>query len=282
MIRSMVIFFSSISLSVSSCSVYNESAIQELEGMTVGNGIGLHPKKRILLLSRPTEILAANGKSHFRIFQWKYEDGTWCCEKEVPFSSNFTDYHPVFSSNGKWVYFNSDRPKPGSMLQADRKDIWRVKYNNGNWEEPEYLDEINTVNQEAYPTLTHDGTLYFTSDKPGGKGSMDIYISKNVKRKFAMPKPVSELNSMDNENDVFVDPKERFIILNRYLFQRKEIELFISYNENGIWSEPQPLSAVNQKGKFELTPTVSPDGKYLLYEVGGKINFIKMNDLLKN
>ncbi|MGI9549609.1 MAG: hypothetical protein ACR2MT_00305, partial [Aurantibacter sp.] len=165
---------------------------------------------------------------------------------------------------------------------AERKDIWRVKYNNGNWGKPEYLAAINTDNQEAYPTLTHEGTLYFTSDRSGGKGSMDIYNSKNVKRKFAMPRPVGELNSIDTENDVFVDSKERFIILNRYLLQTKEIELFISYNENGIWSDPQPLLSVNQKGKWELTPTISPDGDYLLYEVGGKIRYIRMNDLLKN
>ncbi|WP_430967796.1 hypothetical protein [Spongiimicrobium sp. 2-473A-2-J] len=127
MIRSIaVLFFMSILLSSGGCSVYNETTIEKLEGMTVGNGIALHPKKRFLLLSRPTEIIATNGKPHFRIFQWQYEDGSWCCEKEVPFSSVFTDYHPVFSKNGKWVYFNSDRPKPGSALPAERKDIWRV------------------------------------------------------------------------------------------------------------------------------------------------------------
>ena len=282
MIRSIVILlFVPVLWTMCRCSVYNESAIENLEGMTVGNGIALHPKKRVLLLSRSTEIIAKNGRQHFRIFQWQYEDGAWCCEKEVPFSSDYTDYHPVFSKNGKWVYFNSDRPKPGSAHQAERKDIWRVEYNKGNWNDPEYLVDINTEFQEAYPTLTHNGTLYFTSDRPGGKGSMDIYFSKYVKRKFTVPKPARGLNSIDNENDVFVDPKERFMILNRYLLQIKEIELYISYSENSIWSQPRLLSTVNQNGTWELTPTISPDGNYLLYEVGGKISFIKMDDLLK-
>ncbi len=252
-------------------STYSDVHYQKIENITIGNGLTFHPDKELILISKPTDKKSKDGKPIYRIFQLEFKNNSWCCETEVPFSSKFTDYHPVFSPDGKWVYFNSDRPIPASNKKCEKINIWRVQYNDGNWDEPEYLFEINTKNHESYPTIAKDGTLYFNSDRAGGKGSMDIYKSEYVNGKFTKPKLVEELNSKDSENDLFVDPQERFMILNRYLFDAKEIELFISYNENGIWSEPKPISSINKTGVWELTPTLSPDGRYLFMEVNGEI-----------
>ena len=100
---------------------------------------------------------------------------------------------------------------------------------------------------------------------------MDIYVSEYKNGNWQTPNLVPELNSEHSENDLVVDPDERFIILNRYITDSKEIDLFISYNENGKWSEPKPMDSINKPNVWELTPTLSLDGKTLFLEVNGKV-----------
>jgi tetratricopeptide (TPR) repeat protein len=66
----------------------------------------------------------------------------------------------------------------------DRKnkqyDLYQTAKNaEGEWRDPIKLnDNINTSKNENYPFLTEDGyTLYFSSDREGGKGKYDIYKS---------------------------------------------------------------------------------------------------------
>jgi outer membrane protein OmpA-like peptidoglycan-associated protein len=53
---------------------------------------------------------------------------------------------------------------------------------NGKWGEPRSLGAaINTADDETTPFMAADGvTLYFASDRPGGFGSKDIYVTKRL------------------------------------------------------------------------------------------------------
>ena len=50
----------------------------------------------------------------------------------------------------------------------------------GAWSEPINVGPpINTEYNDTYPILTADGlTIYFTSDRPGGLGGDDIWVSR--------------------------------------------------------------------------------------------------------
>lgn len=251
--------------------LYTLSDYQGLNEIEIGNGLTFHPFKKLILISKPSKELDARGNAFYRIFLCNDVSGKWQCDVQVPFSGDFTDYHPVFSPDGKWLYFNSDRPVPNTMERTKTINIWKVSFDGEQWGIPEYLVIINTENHESYPSVAKSGALYFNSDRPGGYGSMDVYKSELKGGTFTEPVALATLNTPDSENDLFVDPEERFMVLNRYLFKSKEIELFIAYNKKGKWSQPLPLNSINKKGVWELTPTLSPDGKYLFYEVNGKI-----------
>ncbi len=67
----------------------------------------------------------------------------------------------------------------------DRKtkkyDLYQtVKGSDGGWKDPVKLNtNVNTSHNEHYPYLSADGyTLYFSSDKSGGKGKYDVYKSQ--------------------------------------------------------------------------------------------------------
>lgn len=65
---------------------------------------------------------------------------------------------------------------------SDRDDLYVSFLNDGKWTEPKNLGKsINTDFSETTPFLAADGkTLYFSSDRPGGQGSQDIYMSKRL------------------------------------------------------------------------------------------------------
>jgi len=121
---------------------------------------------------------------------------------------------------------------------------------------------INSSIYDSYPTLARNNNIYFNSDRVGGKGGMDIYVSYYVDGKYQNPINLKTINSPDVENDLVVDPDERFIISNKYIAADKSIDLYISHKRDGVWSKPQKLPKVNTSDKWKLTPTLSPDGEY--------------------
>lgn len=82
--------------------------------------------------------------------------------------------HPSISADGETMYFASDMA--GGF---GGKDIWMVKSEGGIWGSPVNLGEdINTENNEHYPFIRDNGSLYFASDRYEGMGGLDIYEAK--------------------------------------------------------------------------------------------------------
>jgi peptidoglycan-associated lipoprotein len=81
--------------------------------------------------------------------------------------------HPAISQDELTLYFISDMA--GGI---GGKDIWKVTRSNegDEWSKPENMGpEINTVDDEMFPYLHPDGTLYFSSNGRIGLGGLDIY-----------------------------------------------------------------------------------------------------------
>lgn len=79
--------------------------------------------------------------------------------------------HPAISPDGSTLYFVSDMP--GGF---GKKDIWKVTKSGNGWSTPENLGpDINTPEDELFPYVKEDGTLYFSSDGLIGLGGLDIF-----------------------------------------------------------------------------------------------------------
>lgn len=82
--------------------------------------------------------------------------------------------HPCLTSNGKRMYFISDMP--GGFGGTD---IWFVDLkNDGNWNLPRNAGtQINTANNEMFPSIYNDSLLIFASSGHKGYGGLDLYFS---------------------------------------------------------------------------------------------------------
>ena len=83
--------------------------------------------------------------------------------------------HPAYSPSGNSLYFTSDKPGGyGGM------DLWCVDREGDGWGTPKNCgSEVNTSEDEAFPSLRHADTLYFSSDGHLSLGGLDIvYATK--------------------------------------------------------------------------------------------------------
>lgn len=122
------------------------------------------------------KVAGQNGKVNLQIFYVELqEDGTWNDPVSLPFNS--ADYnvgHPSFTADESTMYFSSDMP--GSTGGAD---IYKVSYSNGKWGQPQNLGiAVNSSSTELFPHVSSKGELYYSSNREGGAGGLDIYKSE--------------------------------------------------------------------------------------------------------
>ncbi len=89
-------------------------------------------------------------------------------------------------------------------------DIYMSTLENGEWSKAKPLNKnINTHFWETSASISADGTkLYFTSDRPGGQGGLDIYVSELTK-KGDWGKAVNlgkKVNTQFSEDSPFIHP----------------------------------------------------------------------------
>jgi len=91
-----------------------------------------------------------------------------------PFKYNDIQFdvgQPSISKDGKNLFFASDMP--GGLGGSD---IYSSEYVNGNWSTPVNLGpKVNSPQSENYPYIHPSGKLYFTSNRSGGVGNLDVY-----------------------------------------------------------------------------------------------------------
>lgn len=236
------------------------------EGVVSGGDFDSHPAftpdGRTLYFVR-----SAPNFNFWTIFVSRFEEGR-CSEPEVaPFSGQYADADPFITLDGKQFYFISNRPVNGTVKKDN--DIWMMEKTPAGWSEPRHLDSpINSDGDEWYPTLTREGTIYFGSDRAGGKGKTDLYRARSVEGKYAAAENLgAPVNTEAHEYEPFIAPDESFLIF--MAAGRKDSlgsdDLYVSYNHNGNWTAPEDLGAKINSTGAEYSPTISPDGRYFFW-----------------
>jgi len=199
-----------------------------------------------------------------KIFFTENKSGKWSMPDTASFSKKFNNHEPFFSNDGKKLYFSSDRGK--DTLQ-NRKDLFVTERRHGTWSEPTKLNKpINSDYSELFFDQSKNGTIYFTSNRPGGIGKWDIYFVKSNKGKYDklenIGSPINKLYAWDP----CIAPDESYLIFGAGRQDGYgQSDLYISFKRNGLWTEPKNLgNKINTKAN-EFGPFLSPDNKYLFF-----------------
>jgi hypothetical protein len=197
-------------------------------------------------------------------------DGVWGEPEIAPFSGipGVSDLEPALAYDGSRLYFLSDRPaKPGA---ASGQDIWYVERSGSSWGPATPLGPpICTSADEYFPSLTRDGTMYFTlqgdPSRPDG-----IYRSRFREGAFTTPERLPDhVNSGRARYNAFIAPDESYLlyaILGRADgFGRSDY--YVAFRApDDTWSEPINLGpAFNSKADEEYSAQVTRDGRILFF-----------------
>jgi Tol biopolymer transport system component len=201
------------------------------------------------------------------VYSTRDKSGNWSKPEVVSFAGRFSDLEPAFSSDGKKLYFASNRPLEGSKPKDF--DIWVVERNGNSWGEPKNVGTtVNTESDEFYPSIAKSGNLYFTAQYKEGVGREDIFVAHWKNGQFEKPVALdTAINSKGFEFNAFVDPDEKFILFTGY--GRKDDmgrgDLYISLKDaDGKWLPSKNIKFLNST-KLDYCPYVSPDKKILFF-----------------
>jgi len=107
-------------------------------------------------------------------------DGEWGEPELVPFpvsTDEGNEHCPMLLQDGRTLCFASMRE--GGYGGSDIWCSWQD--DDGNWEDPvNQGPNINTAAEEFHFMQDEDGRVYFTSNRPGGYGGMDLWTSKQL------------------------------------------------------------------------------------------------------
>ncbi|MBC8486497.1 MAG: PD40 domain-containing protein [Bacteroidetes bacterium] len=228
--------------------------------------------------------LVLPDKNHYVIL-YMYFDGFFWSEPQVaPFSGQYNDLEPAFSPNGKKLFFISNRPLTDGKEKSDY-DIWFVDKTMSDWSKPVNIGApVNTIKSEYYPSVTSDGTLYFTAGYDNSLGAEDIYYSRMEENNYTLPVNAGDsINSSLYEFNAFVAPDESYILFSS--FGREDDlgdgDLYISYKINDtLWTKARNLGKTINSDKLDYCPFVTYDNKYLFFtsqriDPGFKTNYRK-------
>lgn len=106
------------------------------------------------------------------------EDGNWHSPKPVSpnINSRYNEGTCTISADGRVLIFTTCDGRPG----FGGCDLYMSEFNGEEWSEPQNLgSNVNSRSWESQPSLSADGrTLYFVSDRAGGEGRRDIWVTE--------------------------------------------------------------------------------------------------------
>ncbi len=144
--------------------------------------------------------LAKDGKEITNLAMFKAtvnDKNEWVNIIPMPFNDvQYSVGHPALSKDEKTLYFVSDMP--GSLGQTD---LFKVQINESGFGNPVNLGpKVNSSSKEFSPFVDGD-VLYFSSDRSGGMGGLDVYGSKITEY---TPEPVLLNAPINSSGDDFV------------------------------------------------------------------------------
>lgn len=124
-------------------------------------------------------------------------------------------------------------------------DLYYSIKNNDQWSKLKNLGQtVNSNRRDIQPCLSADGKeLYFVSDRSGGIGGTDIYVTRLVDHKWSTPELLSEVfNTSLNEESPFIHPDGKtFYYRSDGRVGMGDFDIYVTRKDAGQWQPPSNI-----------------------------------------
>ncbi|MGF2414826.1 MAG: hypothetical protein ACQUYJ_20985 [Ferruginibacter sp.] len=223
------------------------------------------------------------SRSHNRkylMLETVFDGNNWSSPKPfLPVDTAFSNADPFITADGS-MYFISEMPRNESDTVKDF-DIWVIRKQGSKWSKPENIAAVNSDSIEYYVSVAANGNLYFSSNRSGGFGEHDIYVSKKVNGQYTRPVNLGPtINSAGTEQDPLIFPDESILIstiVNR-TDGYGEADLYYSFkNSDSTFTKAKNMGSKINTPSFDYCPNYSPDLKYFFFSSDPEVKWIDLN-----
>lgn len=238
----------------------------------------------------------------FVIHHAEFIDGNWSLPKPIQMfaeqEKESVAIDPSISQDGNTMYFLGISPE--DRIKNSKPDIYKSQKIDGKWQLATKVGYPVSTQEytESYPVVVADGSLYFTSDRPGSLGQRDIYRAQYLGNgKFDTPENIgSEVNSEKGERSTYVSPDESFLITANTYSKKKGFA--VSFKKNGKWQRPTffDLGENIEEDWVYYCPYMSPNNNYFFFSkryssppnsgwkgvTKGEVHWVRSNEIFKH
>ena len=230
-------------------------------------------------------VISTDGKSFAYMVGLKFYNAVMYSKFSGNRWSGPINITPEIQTDG--TVFISSLSADGSTLFLSKNDnfesdIYSAKFDGVKWNPAVRLNKnINTKYWESHGYITEDGeTLIFASNRPGGFGGLDLYISKKVNGDWGPAVNLGpEINTPFNEDrPSLIDGGKTLFFISQGHYNMGGYDVFRSDRQpNGLWSTPAnlgyPLNTPDDDTFF--TPVSGGKSGYISKARGTSENFGK-------
>jgi outer membrane protein OmpA-like peptidoglycan-associated protein len=254
--------------------------------INLGNTINTSYSEHSPVFSADESVLIFTSKRSGSVGGKKLEDGQFY---EDIYQSLKTDKGWSVPSAISTINSEENEATIGLSVDGQQLFIYRDENGDGNiyfselngdtWSVPVKLPEpINTKSRETHASLSADGRfLYFTSDRKGGYGGLDIYVSKRLPNgKWGDVQNLGpKINTSLNEEGPFIHPDGVTLFFSSEGHQSMggyDIFYTVIDNETRTCEEPANIGYPINTTEHDVFYMPTPDGKrayYASYQAGG-------------
>jgi hypothetical protein len=174
------------------------------------------------------------------------------------------DISCALSADGAKLYFASTRPDGYGDF-----DLYVAERDGGDWGAPVNVGPpVNTEHKEVTPFIVADGNwLFFSSDRPGGSGGGDLWVSENVGGAWQEPVNLGPtVNSVtDDRYPSLPDTMDRLFFAALVGGGYGGYDIYESAGSGSSWGEPTNLGEPVNTVYDEIHCYPTPDASVLYF-----------------
>ncbi len=191
------------------------------------------------------------------------QGGEWLPAESVSskINSHLNEGACSVSADGRIMIFTScdKRDSYGSC------DLYISKKTGSSWSKPKNLGKpVNSRYWESQPSLSSDGkTLYFSSNRTGGKGGRDLWVTRNKNGKWSQPINLGvNINTRKDETTPFIHPDNETLYFSANGYPGMGgYDLYKSSLADSLWLEPTNIGYPVNTHKDEVAIIIASDGE---------------------